>query len=289
MKSMLFVPADSEKKLAKSMDSSASALILDLEDAVALERKPLARKMAAAHLAATQHHRRWRGYVRINPLGTQASLEDLAMIVGPGLDGIVLPKADGAEDVTRLGKHLDRLEAAAGLPPGAIQILVISTETPTALLNMASYARKVPRLLALSWGAEDLAAALGAATNREADGSFSHPYLLARSLCLVAAAAAGVVPLDTVFTNFDDPAALERDCLESARRGFVGRLAIHPAQVDIINRCFAPSDEDVATARAIVAAFAANPSVGTIGIDGKMYDRPHLVQAMKTLERAGTA
>jgi len=285
---MLFVPADNERKLAKSLGSSADALILDLEDAVAAGRKPMARKLAAAHLADTRQTRRWKGFVRINPLTTPESMQDLVAIVAPGLDGIVLPKADGAEDVIRLGHYLDALEVAAGLSPLSIRIVVVATETAKAVLNMSSYGQTSARLEGLTWGAEDLSLALGASTNREADGSFSHAYLMARSMCLMAAGVAGVAPIDTLYAKYDDLIGLEQDCYASARRGFVGRIAIHPDQVDIINRGYTPTSEDLATARAIVEAFAANPDVGTIGIDNRMYDRPHLLQSMRKLAQVGS-
>ncbi len=286
LRSLLFVPGDSKRKLDKSVDSKADVVILDLEDSVAEERKPLARKLAAEHLAATRQSRSWRGFVRINPLTAAAAVQDLAAVVTAGLDGIVLPKADGAEDAVRLGGYLDVLEARAGLTPSSIAILVVATETPKAVLNMAGYAQTIPRLMGLTWGAEDLSTALGAASNREADGEWSHAYLMARSMCLVASGAAGVAPIDTLYAKYDDPAGLERDCRESARRGFVGRVAIHPGQVEVINRAYTPSAEDLALASAIVEAFTAHPDVGTIGIDGRMYDRPHLLRATRMLESA---
>lgn len=282
-RSLLFVPADSESKLAKTEQSAADVLILDLEDAVAPARKALARDLAAKHLRATANQRPWQGYVRINPLSSAAALPDLAAIVGPGLDGIVLPKADSAEDLLRLGNYLEALEARAGLAIGATKVIVVATETARAMLNLASYCRHLPRLAGLTWGAEDLSAAVGAVTNREIDGALSHAYLMARSACLVAAAAAEVPAIDTLFTDYRDAAGLERDCRESRRRGFCGRIAIHPDQVDTINRCFSPSAEDIAQAQAVVEAFTAKPDAGTVGIGGKMYDRPHLVQAQRTL------
>jgi citrate lyase subunit beta/citryl-CoA lyase len=284
-RSLLFVPADSESKLDKTRESSADLLILDLEDAVVTARKPVARQLAAAHLSATQGLRNWQAFVRINPLDTPDALHDLAALVGNGVDGIVLPKADGAEDVVRLGSYLDALETRAGLPLGTTRIIVVCTETARAILNAGSYTRGLPRLVGLTWGAEDLSVALGAVTNRENDGKLSHAYLMARSTCLIAAAAADVAPIDTLYANYRDPAGLEADCHESRRRGFVGKVAIHPDQVEIINSCFSANTEDIELARAVVEAFAANPDAGTIGINGKMYDRPHLVQARRTLTR----
>lgn len=287
LRSMLFVPADSEKKLQKSVASSADALILDLEDSVAESRRPLARRMAAEHLAATRGQRSWKGFVRINPLSTADALPDLAQVVGEGLDGIVLPKADGAADVLRLSHYLDILEVRAGLSPQSIKVVVVATETAAGMLNLHSYASKPPRLVGITWGAEDLAAALGSISNREEDGDLSAAYVQARSGALYAAAAAEAQAVDTLFGDFRDAGGLERDCLLSRRRGFLGRIAIHPDQVDVINRCYTPSEEDIGVARSIVAAFAEAPGTGVVGINGKMYDRPHLVQALKTLAQAG--
>lgn len=289
LRSLLFVPADSESKLEKTRDSNADALIFDLEDAVATARKPLGRQLAASHLEKLQGQHRWKGFVRINPLSTPEALLDLAAVVRPGLDGIVLPKADGVADVIRLGAYLDALETRAGLELGSVRILVVATETAKAMLNLDGYATQLPRLVAMTWGAEDLSAALGAATNRECDGAYSHVYLMARSLCLVAAASADVAAVDTLYTDYRDTEGLERDCIDSRRRGFVGRIAIHPDQIEIINRCYTPSSEDVAFARTVVDAFAAAPDAGTVGINGKMFDRPHLVQAFKTLAASESA
>lgn len=286
MRSLLFVPADSEKKLDKARDCAADVLIVDLEDSVAESRKAIGRELAADFLRRPSPVRRGRVFVRVNPLNSVHCMHDLATVVGEGLDGVVLPKADGLDDVVRLGHCLDALEARAGLTHGAIKILVVATETAAAMLNIGDYQRTHPRLVGLTWGAEDLSAALGAASNREADGTLSHAYLLARSMCLVGAAAAGVAPIDTLYADFRDEDGLARDCAASRGRGFVGRIAIHPAQVDAINRCYSPSEEDLALAREVVDAFGAQPDAGTVGIRGRMYDRPHLVQAMRTLAAA---
>lgn len=286
VRSMLFVPADSERKLDKSVDSAADVLILDLEDSVAESRRPLARSMAAAHLRNTRAERTCKAYVRINPLGGDDALHDLAAVVTDGLDGIVLPKADGADDVRRLAAYLDILEVRAGLAPKSVAIVAVATETAAGVLNLGSYASRPPRLTGITWGAEDLATALGAVSNREDDGALSAAYVQARSGALLAASAAGVQAIDTLYADFRDPAGLERDCRLSRRRGFLGRIAIHPDQIEVINRCYAPSAEDVTFAQSVVDAFAAAPGTGVVGIAGKMYDRPHLVQAMKTLELA---
>jgi len=286
LRSLLFVPADSEKKLAKAEDSAADALILDLEDSVAPNRKPAARRMAADYLRQAHAERGWKAFVRINPLSDPAAMHDLASVVIEGLDGVVLPKANGIEDVLRLGHCLDALEARHGLTAGSTRILVVATETATAMLNMAGYQQSHARLVGLTWGAEDLSAALGASTNREPDGSLSPAYLMARSLCLMAAAAAAVAPIDTLFSDFRDLAGLDEDCNASFRRGFSGRIAIHPDQVDVINVAYSPGEDDLAHARSVVEAFAVAPDGGTVGIDGRMYDRPHLVQAQRTLAAA---
>lgn len=287
LRSMLFVPADSERKLAKSIDSPADALIVDLEDSVAAERRPVGRKMAAEFLASTRGKRSWQGFVRINPLSTPDALLDLAAVINAGVDGIVLPKTDGAEDVVRLANYLDALEVRSGIELGKIKIVVVATETAKGVLNLASYGSKPPRLVGITWGAEDLAAAIGAVNNRDEAGQFLFPYQMARSGAIFAASAAEVQAVDTLYPDFRDLAGLEDDCRRSRRDGFLGRIAIHPDQVETINRCFTPSQADVDFARSLVAAFAAAPGIGVVGIEGKMYDRPHLVQAMKTLAQAG--
>jgi citrate lyase subunit beta/citryl-CoA lyase len=286
LRSMLFVPGDSEKKFAKAAGTGADALILDLEDAVAPSQKAEARAIVG-RLLDDRAPRDWLFFVRINPLGTGLTDDDLAAVVKPGLDGILLPKANGAEDVATVAARLDRLEAAADIAAGTVRIAVVSTETPRAMFNLGSYAPAHPRLLALTWGAEDLAAAIGATDNKEADGGWTSPYVVARALCLFASAAAEVIALDTLYADFRDTEGLERDCRRSRRDGFTGRIAIHPDQVATINRAYSPSDEEVAHARRIVDAFAARPDAGTLGIDGKMYDIPHLVAARKTLAAAG--
>jgi len=279
---MLFVPGDSDKKFAKASGIGADALILDLEDSVAPSMKIVARAKVSA-LLDNQAPRDWRFFVRVNPFDTGMTFDDMAAVVKPGLDGLMIPKADGAADIVRIGEELDRLEAAAGMAIGAVKIAVVATETAQAMFNLGSYTPAHPRLVALTWGAEDLAAALGATANKEEDGSWTSPYMLARNLCLFAAGSAGVLPLDTLYADFRDPEGLERDCRRARRDGFVGRLAIHPDQVAIINRCFSPSEEEIAEAQMIVDAFAAQPDAGTLGINGKMVDIPHLKAAQKTL------
>lgn len=285
---MLFVPGDSEKKFLTASAGNADALILDLEDAVAPARKADARALVA-ELVERERSGKWRLFVRVNSLDTRLILDDLAAAVRPGLDGILVPKANGAHDIAQIGYYLEALEARAGMTPGTVKIAVVSTETPAAMFALGSYAPAHPRLVALTWGAEDLAAAIGATANKNAGGEWTLPYQLARAQCLFAASAAGVAPLDTLFADYRDTEGLETDCLRSRRDGFTGRIAIHPDQIDTINRCYSPSIEDIAHASRVVAAFAAAPDAGTIGIDGKMYDIPHLKNAERTLAAADEA
>lgn len=285
LRSLLFVPGDSEKKFAKAASAGADALILDLEDAVAPSRKAEAR-LIVRNLIAASADRSWLSVVRVNALDTGLTLGDLAAVVRPGLDAILVPKSNGALDIARIGHYLDALEVQAAMVPGTVKILVVATETPTAMFNLGTYAPAHPRLIGLTWGAEDLGAAIGATANKEANGEWTFPYRVARSLCLFAAAAADVAPIDTLYANFRDPDGLAESCRIARRDGFTGRIAIHPDQVEVINRCFTPSPEDVAHARVIVEAFAAAPDAGTIGIDGKMYDIPHLKQARRVLAAA---
>lgn len=282
----MFVPGDSKRKFAKACDIGADALILDLEDAVAPSMKEAARAQVAGWLDEAPP-RDWAFFVRINPFDSGLTLADLAAVVRPGLDGLLIPKANGADDIKRIGHYLDALEQKAGMPVGGVRIAVVATETPAAIFALGSYAPAHPRLVGLTWGAEDLAAAIGATGNKEADGEWTRPYAQARSLCLYAAANAGVAPIDTLYSDFRDSEGLERDCRRARRDGFTGRIAIHPDQVATINRCFSPSDDEVAEARKIVAAFAANPDAGTLGIDGKMFDIPHLKAAQRTLAATG--
>ncbi|HEY1560282.1 MAG TPA: CoA ester lyase [Caulobacteraceae bacterium] len=288
LRSLLFVPGDSERKFARARACGADGLILDLEDAVAPSRKAEARTVVAG-LLEQDEPRPWSFWVRVNALDSGMTPDDLAVVVGPGLDGVVLPKANGAEDVVRLAGRLDALEAGAGVEPGRIRILVVSTETPAAIFRLGGYAPAHPRLAGLTWGAEDLSTAIGASATRGPDGDWSHPYQLARSLCLFAAAAAEVAAIDTLHADFRDSEGLIASCNRARRDGFTGKIAIHPDQVAPINACFSPSDEDVAHARRVVEAFAAQPDAGTIGIDGKMYDIPHLKAARGILAESQEA
>jgi citrate lyase subunit beta/citryl-CoA lyase len=285
LRSLLFVPADSERKFEKASDIGADALILDLEDAVAPPRKALAREMVNNLLGGLP--RDWAFLVRINPLGSGLTLGDLAAIVRPDLDGILIPKVNGMQDIELISNYVDVLEVANGVTPGHVKLLVVATETPVAMIGFAGYAAPNRRLAAMTWGAEDLGAALGALNNKEADGSWTFPYQVARAQCLFAAGAAGVMALDTLYGDFRDQQGLAQSCRIARRDGFVGRIAIHPDQVATINECFTPSEVDLAHARRVVVAFAAQPDAGTLGIDGKMYDMPHLIAAKRALASAG--
>lgn len=286
LRSLLFVPGDSERKFARGSTCGADVLILDLEDAVAPSQKPAARAHVAG-LLDDRSARDWAFFVRVNALDTGLTLDDMAAVVKPGLDGLLIPKTNGAADILRIGHYLDALETRAGMPAGAVKLAVVATETPTAMFTLGSYVPAHPRLVGLTWGAEDLAAAIGATDNKEPGGEWTFPYKIARAHCLFAAAAAEVSPLDTLYGDFRDPEGLERSCREARRDGFTGRIAIHPDQIETINRCFTPSDDEAAHARKIVAAFEAAPDAGTLGIDGKMYDIPHLKAARKTLAALG--
>ncbi len=286
LRSLLFVPGDSEKKFAKARHCGADALILDLEDSVAPPKKVEARGAVAA-LLEDRSQRDWSFLVRVNPFDTGLTLDDMAAVVKLGLDGLLIPKTNGAHDIERVAHYLDAFETKAGMTVGSVKILVVATETPTAMFNLGSYAPAHPRLVGLTWGAEDLSAAIGATGPREADGSWTEPYRYVRTQCLFAAAAAEVAPIDTLYADFRDAAGLEKSCRMARRDGFTGRIAIHPDQIATINACFSPSESELAEARAVVEAFEANPGVGTLGIGGKMYDIPHLKAARKTLAAAG--
>jgi len=287
MRSLLFVPADGGKKLDKALASGADAVIVDLEDSVAPERKAAARDIAASFLRdAINSATRPRLLVRVNGLQTGLTDADLDAVVPARPDAILLPKAEGSASIIHAHAKLTAREAIHGLDDGHVKIIAIATETAAALFVAGSYAGSSQRLSGLTWGAEDLSADLGAEANRDTDGNFLDPYRLARALCLAGAAAARVDAIDTVYVDFRNDAGLLRECEDARRDGFTGKMAIHPAQVAAINEVFTPTPQALATARAIVAAFAAAPGAGTIGINGVMYDRPHLARAMRLLKQA---
>jgi citrate lyase subunit beta/citryl-CoA lyase len=287
MRSLLFVPGDSPKKLDKAMTSGADALIVDLEDSISPERKAQARDIALAFLkSAGANKTRPRLLVRINGLQTGLTDADLDVVVAGRPDGIMLPKAEGGAAVIHADAKLTAREAIHNIPDGTLDIIAIATETAAALFLAGSYRGASRRLKGLTWGAEDLSVELGAEANRDTNGNFLDPYRLARSSCLAGAAAAQVQAIDTVYVDFRNEAGLRRECEEARRDGFTGKMAIHPAQVAIINEVFTPTVEALAKARAVIAAFAADPGAGTVGIGGVMYDRPHLKRAKQFLARA---
>jgi citrate lyase subunit beta/citryl-CoA lyase len=280
-RSWLFAPGDSERKMEKATASTADIVIFDLEDAVADGEKPNARARVAAFLKSNASHRE-RLWVRINPIQGPYALADLAAVMPGAPAGIMLPKPRGRADAEVLHHYLSAFEAAAGFEIGATRTMLLATETPESVLAIGSYAG-VPRLTAMSWGAEDLATALGAASNRGEDGRYGFTYEMARSLCLIGAAAAGVAAIETIHGDFKDEAGLRARAEQVRRAGYRGMLAIHPAQVEVINETFTPSADELATAREVVDLFAANPSAGTIGHRGAMLDRPHLARAQALL------
>ncbi len=288
LRSWLFVPGDSERKLAKALDNPADALILDLEDAVADDRQDIARAMVAEYLAAHVGKVRHKLYVRVNPLDHAFHLGDLAAVLGARPDGICLPKVDGAAEVNRCADFIAALEVREGIEAGSTAILSVATETAASLLNFQSYLGGVSdRLVAMTWGAEDLSAALGASTNRHpSTGEYDDPFRLARALCLAAARAIDVQPLGSVYPDYRDLDGLARECAYDLGSGFIGKPAIHPAQSDVINQAFTPTAEAIAHARRVVQVFADNPGLGTVGLDGKMLDMPHLKQARSLLALA---
>lgn len=288
MRSLLFVPGDSLRKLEKGLGSGADALLVDLEDSVALSGKEAARKTAAEFLtAARQDSHRPRLFVRVNALSTGVTDADLDAVMPAAPDGIMLPKAVGGVDVEHLGAKLAVREAEFGLDDGATAIIAIATENARGVFALGSLAGASHRLAGVAWGGEDLAADVGAETNRAEDGRYTEPYRIARALTLLAAAAAEVDAIDSVFTNFRDLEGLAAECREGRRDGFASKMAIHPAQVPVINESFSPSEEALAHARGIVAAFEENPDAGVVGMGGQMVDRPHLRQAERLLTRAG--
>ena len=286
IRSFLFVPGDSERKLAKAETTQADALILDLEDAVAPENIERARGMVKEFLQARRPRGRQQLWVRINPIQTPKALADLAAIMPGGPDGIMVPKADSAAEAVTLGHYLSALETRDGLALESTRILPVATETARAMFALGSYHGASARLFGLTWGAEDLSTAIGASTNRLLDGEYEFTYKLARSLCLLGASAAGVAAIDTIWSNFKDADGLLADSLAGRRAGFSGKMAIHPDQVDIINQAFTPDANEVAFAQRVVDAFAAAGGAGALQLDGKMLDRPHLTQAQKLLELA---
>ncbi|MGN6585432.1 MAG: HpcH/HpaI aldolase/citrate lyase family protein [Rhizobiaceae bacterium] len=289
MRSLLFVPADSEKKLEKGLGSGADILLIDLEDSVALDRKTTARDMAAAFITEKKAEAKPALYVRVNDLTTGLTDDDLGIVMAARPDGILLPKASSATNVEHLAAKLRVFEAENGIEDGSTRILALMTENAAGVLSAGTYREPHPRLSGLTWGAEDLSAEIGARTPRDESGRYTDVFRLARALTLVAASAAQVAAIDTVFVNFRDADALRAECWEAERDGFTAKMAIHPAQVPIINEVFTPSEEAIAHSREIIDAFARAGNPGVVAIDGEMYDRPHLKRAERLLARAGAA
>jgi citrate lyase subunit beta / citryl-CoA lyase len=287
MRSFLFIPGDSPKKLEKGMTSGADALLLDLEDSISPQNKAQARATTLAFLNEARGAKdRPRLYVRINGLATGLTDDDLDTVVSGHPDGIMFPKAEGGAAVIHCDAKITAREAIHGLPDGTLDIIAIATETAQAMFLAGTYVDASKRLKGLTWGAEDLSVELGAEANRDRDGNFLAPYQLARSLCLAGAAAAQVQAIDTVYIDFRNNAGLRRECEEARRDGFTGKMAIHPGQIAAINEVFTPTAEAIKRAEAVIAAFADNPGAGTVGIGGVMYDRPHLARARQLRARA---
>lgn len=288
IRSWLFVPGDSERKMEKGLQNAADALILDLEDSVADDRQEIAREMTCEFLKANTDRSKQQLWVRINPLDNPLSLPDLASIIAGAPDGIVIPKVKSAADINKLADYLEILEVREGLPVGSTKILSVATETAESLLTFHTYLDGITdRLVGLTWGGEDLAAALGASDNRHPrTGDYDDPFLYARTMCLATSKAIDVQPVGVVVVDFRNMELLREECERDRIAGFIGKIAIHPAQSEVINDAFTPTEEEVAHAQKIVDVFKDNPGLGTIGIDGKMYDMPHLKQANNLLELA---
>ena len=288
IRSWLFVPGDSDRKLAKGRGNPADALILDLEDAVSDDRQDQAREMTCAFLKENPDRSQQKLWVRVNPLDHDFSLTDLAAVMPGAPDGIVLPKVYSAVEVNRMADFLLALEVREGLELGSTKILSVATETAASLLTFHTYLDNVTdRLAALTWGGEDLAAALGASDNQHpTSGDYDDPYLYAKSMCLATSRAIDAQPVGCVWVNFRDLQGLENDCLRDRRTGFIGKIAIHPDQSEVINRAFTPSEDEISYSQKVVDLFEKEPGVGTIGLDGKMLDMPHLKQARYVLALA---
>jgi citrate lyase subunit beta / citryl-CoA lyase len=289
MRSLLFVPADSPRKLEKSLTSGADAVIIDLEDAIASDQKEAARANAASFIkevAVSSSHPPI--FVRVNGLESGLTDADLEAVLPARPYGVVLPKGEGGASIIHLDAKLTAREAMFGIDDGTTRIFAFAIESASALFLAGTYAGSSPRLIALTWGSEDLSYEFGGVSSRDAQGRFFEPYRLARTLCLAASAAARVSAIDTVYADFRNPAGLRREAEDAAQQGFAGKMAIHPAQIEIINEVFAPSPEKIAWARAVAEAFYAAPDKGAVAVNGVMYDRPHLLHAEQVLKQVKT-
>lgn len=289
MRSLLFVPGDSERKLAKGAASGTDVLIVDLEDSVAEANKPAARSLAHDFIGSVAGDGAFKVYVRVNDLASGLTRDDLASVVKAGPHGIMLPKCNSSADIDELSAMLRVHEAEAGLADGATRVIAIMTETAAGVLAASTYRTPNPRLAGLTWGAEDLSASIGATAARDETGRYTDVFRLARAVTILTASALEVATVDTVFVDFRNTDGLRRECVEAARDGFTAKMAIHPDQVPVINAAFTPSPDDVAQAKALVQAFAEAGNPGVVGIGGKMYDRPHLRRAERLLARAAAA
>jgi len=286
MRSYLFVPGDAPRKLEKGLASGADALLLDLEDSVAPGAKPKAREIVRDYLNANAGKKdRPRLFVRVNALDTGMTDADLDVVMTAKPDGILFPKSRHGGDVTHLDAKITAREALHDIEEGTTRILVLVTESAEALFGLGNYRGASERLDGMTWGAEDLSADLGAETNRNERGDYTDPYRLARAQCLIAAVAAGIAPIDSIYPNFRDEAGLRRETLEGRRDGFTGKMAIHPDQVPVINEIYTPSAESIAQAKRLIDAFEAAGNAGVISLDGQMYDQPHLKRALGLLAR----
>jgi citrate lyase subunit beta/citryl-CoA lyase len=287
MRSWLFVPGDSEKKLGKAAATGADVIIVDLEDSVAPANKPRARELARDWLAAHRNQvaeRKFGRWVRINALDSRMWRDDLVAVLPGAPDGIMLPKSAGPESVQALGAELYELEQRSGLATGSVKILPLVSETAAAAISIPAYASApLPRLAGLTWGGEDLSAAIGASRKYDKDGRWTDAFRFVRAQTLLTAHARGVIAIDTLHADFADTKGLKRIAEEARADGFTGMLAIHPAQVPVINEAFTPTEAELEEARAIVAAFAGSPDAGTLQIDRRMIDRPHLTLARRML------
>jgi citrate lyase subunit beta/citryl-CoA lyase len=288
-RSFLFVPGDNARKMEKAAGTAAHALVLDLEDAVAGEQLEGARQLVLQHLRSHPDRTRQQVWVRVNPIDSDKMLADLAVIVAGAPDGVLIPKCRCGADIARLDNYLSALEQREKLPLGAIKIIAVATETAAAMFELGSYRGASQRLFGLTWGAEDLSTAVGASTNKSDDGAYAFTYQLARTLCLLGSKVAGVQPVDTIFANFRDPEALRNEVRRARQDGYTAKFAIHPDQVAVINAGFQPDEQEVAHARAVIAAFEATPGAGAVQVNGKMLDKPHLTQALQILQAAGAA
>ena len=289
-RSFLFVPGDSDRKMAKAGSTAAQALVLDLEDSVAAEKLDEARQLVLEYLRTHPDRTKQQVWVRINPIDTDKALGDLAAIVAGAPDGVLLPKCQSGDDITKLDHYLTALERREGVASGSIRIIAVATETAAAMFGLGSYRSASPRLYGLTWGAEDLATSVGALTNKGDDNkAYGFTFQLAKSLCLLGAKAAGVHPIDTIQANFRDAEALAAEVRRSKLDGFTAKFAIHPDQLGPIHAGFMPDEKEIDHARAVVAAFNTSAGVGAAQLNGMMLDKPHLTQALQILEAAGVA